>query len=147
MRLVTVIGMAIVASGSFDIYTTTRQPDGTWGFPALVIELSSAQRDARTAIRRDSLEMIFAREAGTSRDLWVATRATTDAAWGNIGLLATEPGGGAINTSFFEGSPALSWDRTMLFFFSERPVAGLPVGANPGRDLYMSTRKKLTGRQ
>jgi hypothetical protein len=131
----------------FDIYTTTRQPDGTWGFPALVVELSGAQRDARTAIRRDGLEVIFAREAGTSRDLWVATRATTEDAWGNIGVQATGPGGSAINTSFFEGSPALSWDGTTLFFFSDRPVAGLPVGATPGRDLYISTRHKFRGPQ
>ncbi len=79
--------------------------------------------------------------------MWVATRATTEDAWGNIGLQATEPGGSTINTSFFEGSPAFSRDGTTLFFFSDRPVAGLPVGASPGRDLYMSTRKKLHGRK
>jgi WD40 repeat protein len=133
--------------GDFDIYTTTRQPDGTWGFPDSVMELNTAQRDARTAIRRrDGLEVIFAREAGANRDLWVATRATTEDDWANIGLEATEPGGDVINTSFFEGSPALSWDGKTLFFFSDRPVAGLPVGVTARRDLYMSTRNKLKRR-
>ncbi len=127
--------------GDFDIYTSARQPDGTWGAPALVPELSAAQRDARVAIRRDGLEIIFAREAGSSRDLWVATRATTSEPWSNVALLATEPGGEMINTSFFEGSPALSWDGTTLLFFSDR------LGPTAGRDLYMSTRTKLTGPQ
>jgi hypothetical protein len=128
--------------GDFDIHTTTRQLDGTWGAPAIVIELSAALRDARAALRRrDGLEIIFAREAGTSRDLWMAARGSTQDPWSNIGLVTTVPGGDAINTIFFEGSPALSWDGTTLLFFSER------LGVTTGRDLYMSTRVKHTGSQ
>jgi hypothetical protein len=126
--------------GDFSIYVTTLQADGTWGFATLVPELSSPYRDTRTAIRRrDGLEMILSsgRPGGFgSQDLWVSTRATTQDLWSAPVNL-----GPTVNSPSFDGAPALSWDGTMLFFFSNRP------GGFGGRDLYMSTRTKLTGPQ
>ena len=125
--------------GDYDIYVTTLQADGTWGFATLVPELSSSYRDTRTAIRRrDGLEMILSTErpGGLGRDLWVSTRATTQDLWSAPVNL-----GPTVNSTALDGAPALSWDGTTLFFFSDRP------GGLGGMDLYMSTRTKLTGPQ
>lgn len=45
-----------------------------------------------------------------------------------------------VNSPAFDGAPALSWDGTELYFFSER--IDLP-GFAGGRDLYVSKRTKL----
>jgi len=128
--------------GDWDIYSSVLGPDGTFGPASLVVELSVAGdantgRDTRTAIRHDGLEMIFTsnRPGGAgSGDLWVATRASTQDPWSmpvNVGP--------PINTTAFEGAPALSSDGETLLFYSNRPGG---FGAN---DLYMSTRQKLHG--
>ncbi len=124
--------------GDLDIYVTELQQDGTWGPATLVPEISSPARDSRTAIRRrDGLEMILSsgRAGGLGgQDVWVSTRATTEDLWSPPVNL-----GPAINTTAFDGAPAVSWDGMTLFFFSNRP------GGFGGFDLYMSTRTKLTG--
>jgi len=38
---------------------------------------------------------------------------------------------------YVTGAPALSWDGTTLYFYSDRP------GGFGGRDLYFATRRKL----
>ncbi len=122
----------------FDIYATTRmEDDGEWGAPALVPELSSPFRDTRTTIRRDGLEMIISsgRPGGSgSEDLWVSTRASTLDPWGTPVNL-----GPVVNSPAFDGAPALSFDGSTLYFFSERP------GGYGKRDLYVTTRERLRG--
>jgi WD40 repeat protein len=128
--------------GDWDVYSSVLGPDGTFGPATLVVELSApgnanTGRDTRTAIRHDGLEMFFTsnRPGGHgSGDLWVSTRATTLDAWStpvNVGP--------TINTSNFEGAPALSSDGETLFFYSNRP------GGSGANDLYMTTRHKLHG--
>jgi hypothetical protein len=126
--------------GGFDIYVSTLQPDRTWGPGALVPELSGTGRDTRTAIRRDGLEMFissdspFGPDAVGSQDIWVSTRDTTADRWStpvNLGPL--------VNSTAFDGSPALSWDAKTLYFFSERT----DVQHFGKRDLYMVTRTRL----
>jgi len=60
------------------------------------------------------------------------------------GCPAWDPEGPVVNSPAFDGAPALSWDGTELYFFSER--TDLP-GFAGGRDLYISKRTKLTGPQ
>ena len=120
----------------FDIYATTRMgDDGEFGPAVLVPELSSPFRDTRTTIRRDGLEMILSsgRPGGSgSEDLWVSTRASTLDPWGTPVNL-----GPVVNSSAFDGAPALSFDGTTLYFFSERS------GGLGKRDLYVTTRERL----
>ena len=120
----------------WDIYATTRMgDDGEFGPAVLVPELSSPFRDTRTTIRRDGLEMIISsgRPGGSgSEDLWVSTRASTLDLWGTPVNL-----GPVVNSSAFDGAPALSFDGTTLYFFSERP------GGLGKRDLYVTTRERL----
>jgi hypothetical protein len=123
--------------GLEDIYASTLQADGRFGQGVLVRELSSPFRDTRTAIRRDGLEIFLStgRPGGVgSEDIWVATRATTLDPW-----LAPVPLGPVVNSPYFDGGPALSFDGTELYFMSERP------GGFGGRDLYVSTRARLRG--
>lgn len=120
----------------FDIYATTRMgDDDAWGPPALVPELSSPFRDTRTTIRRDGLEMIMStgRPGGVgSEDLWVSTRGSTLDPWSAPVNL-----GETVNSTAFDGAPALSFDGTTLYFFSER------AGGFGKRDLYVTTRARL----
>ena len=132
----------------WDIYATTRMGDDEpFGAPVLVPELSSPFRDTRTAIRRDGLEMIISsgRPGGAgSEDLWVSTRASTLDAWSTpVNLDADSLALGrppVVNSTAFDGAPALSFDGTTLYFFSERP------GGFGKRDLYVTTRERLHGR-
>src|SRR5436190_14317335 len=123
----------------FDIYASTRTGDeGAFGPPVLVSELSTPFRDTRTAIRRDGLEMILSsgRPGGVgSEDLWVSTRASTLDPWSTPVNL-----GAVVNTTAFDGGPALSFDGTTLYFHSNRP------GGAGGNDLYVTTRTRLRGR-
>jgi hypothetical protein len=121
--------------GDFDIYVSMLRRDGVFGRPALAWELDSPQRDTRTAIRRDGLEMFITsgRPGGFGAlDVWVSTRETTQDAWStpvNVGP--------RINTAAAEGGPALSCDGTTMYFYSTRP------GGFGGRDLYATTRTEL----
>jgi hypothetical protein len=121
--------------GAEDIYASTLRPDQTFGPAVLVVELSTPFIDQQTAIRRDGLEMILAsNRSGTlgGSDLWVATRASTSDPWSTPRNL-----GSVINGAATDGAPALSFDGTELYFFSNRP------GGLGGFDVYVSTRGKL----
>src|SRR5438093_10167976 len=120
----------------FDIYASTRIGDeGAFGPPVLVQELSTPFRDTRTAIRRDGLEIFLSsgRPGGVgNEDLWVSTRASTLDPWSTPVNL-----GAVVNTTAFDGGPALSVDGTTLYFHSNRP------GGVGGHDLYVTTRTRL----
>jgi WD40-like Beta Propeller Repeat len=127
--------------GDFDIYQSTRVGDeGEFGPAVLVPELSGPGRDTRTAIRRDGLEIFLSSDVKGriggigSQDIWVSTRATTLDPWSTPVNL-----GPTVNSTAFDGAPALSFDGTTLYFFSERP------GGFGKRDLYVTTRARLGG--
>lgn len=125
--------------GGNDIYASTLGPDGTFGSPLLIRELSSASDDQRPAIRRDGLEMFLAsNRSGTlgQQDIWVATRASTSEPWS--APIHLGPG---VNTVNAEGGPALSFDGTALYFSSaNRPGT---VGDEGRFDIWVATRVKL----
>jgi hypothetical protein len=123
--------------GGVDIYASTLRVDGTFGPAINVKELNSTSNDDRVAIRRDGLEIFVStdRPGGVgSQDIWVATRATTLDPWS-----PPVPLGPVVNSPYYDGGPALSFDGTELYFFSEKP------GGFGGRDLYVSTRARLRG--
>ncbi len=158
-----------------DIYVSTCTADldscnrqQLWSPAVYLPQLSSPVRDTRTAIRRrDGLEMILSTgRPGSlpSENLWVSTRASTqDQNWLppvpiNCSWLVPMPCpdwapiGPLVNSSAFDGGPALSWDGTELYFFRARPDLASNVGCQDTltsgpvcRDLYVSKRTKLTG--
>src|SRR2546425_9222188 len=130
-----------------------RRPPRSTLFPYTTLFRSSPYRDTRTAIRRDGLEIflssgrpgddVVGHSAG-SEDLWVSTRATTSDVWSpplNLNLVNQQLGGPAINSAAFDGAPALSFDGTTLYFFSERT----DLGGFGKRDLYVTSRTRLGG--
>jgi hypothetical protein len=130
-------------STNYHIYASTmNEEDGTFGPGVLVRELNCfppdcvVQRDSRTTIRRDGLEIIFGswqRPGGFGKqDLWVSTRKDTEDPWSKPVNL-----GPTINTTNNEGGLALSRDGTTLCFHSDRPNG---VGL---LDLYVTTRERL----
>lgn len=127
-----------------------------WSSPVYAAELNSpGYRNTKTAIRlRDGLEMIVtSNRPGTigGLDMWVATRASAQDVWSvpiNLNQdnldKCSQMGIGpcpAVNTTVNDGAAALSWDGATLMFYSNR------TGGSGGNDLWMSTRKKLTGQQ
>jgi len=121
--------------GDFDIYVSTLQDDETFGPVCLVPELSSPLRDTRTAIRRDGLEIFITSNRALGQgllDLWVATRESTSEPWSTPVNL-----GSTVNSALNDGAPALSFDGTTLYFYSNRP------GGLGGNDLQVATRTKL----
>jgi hypothetical protein len=123
--------------GDFDIYqTTTTDEDletAVWGPGVLVPELSSPARDTRTFVRRDGREVFITtnRTGGVGGlDIWVATREDSSDLWSapvNPGL--------PLNRAADDGSPALSRDGRILYFFSTRP------GGFGGRDIWFTVRE------
>lgn len=133
--------------GGDDIYVSTRGPDGAFGSVVLVAELSSASQDRAPDIgRRGGLEIFFSSDRpGThgGLDIWRSTRESTSDAWSpptNLGPL--------VNSAVPETSPALSADRTTLYFQSARPGGSGPCMTPPGScvlDLWFTTREKRRG--
>lgn len=121
-------------AGSFDIYVSELQPDGSWGPATMIAELSTSFNELRPTVRPDGIEMFFDsdRPGGTGmRDVWTSRRDSIFSPWS-----APEPLGPAINTSAQDGFPSLSSDGRSLIFTSNRP------GGPGGSDLYLSTRDK-----
>jgi len=124
--------------GDRDVWMAARSWDGVFTPPVNVTELNSPASDSRPGVRRDGLEIFFTSQrpgsvplnAVPSSDLWTAVRSSTLDSWSppiNVG---------ALNTTAAEAAPALSKDRTALYFNSDRP------GGFGGLDLYVSHRVK-----
>jgi hypothetical protein len=119
--------------GTFDIYESTQNADGSFRNAVLNKELSTAAWDERAmTIRSDGLEMIFTsnRPGGFGGlDLWVSRRVNRQVPW-------TEPVnlGPTVNSAFDDHGSALSRDGLTLFFSSNRP-GGSGLG-----DLWMTMR-------
>lgn len=121
--------------GRTDIYASTRTSDDEpFGSAVLVAELSSSERDAGLAIRRDGLEMFLGSDRpgsiDDSFDVWVSTRANTTDPWSTPVNL-----GPTVNSAHGDSRVALSFDATELYIISDR--------AEPGNlDIWMATRER-----
>jgi WD40 repeat protein len=123
--------------GLSDIYESQLQPDGLFGPPALVSELSSPGFfEIRPSVRFDGLEVIFTRASGTpvNGDLWVSTRRSLHDAWSTPRML-----GAPINTPFNDHHAYIAGDRETLYFSSNRPNGS---STEPNYDIYVTTRTK-----
>ncbi len=126
-------GSSRTGLGAADIYVSEQLADGSFAPATLVPELSSPLNENDPSLRHDGLEIIFQSNRtgsnGIALDLWVATRASTLAAWSTPVNL-----GSTINTVSAEQNPYLSADGATLFFASDR------AGGAGGVDLYTGTR-------
>jgi hypothetical protein len=158
-----------ISTCSADITTCNTQ--GLWDQGTPVNALNSLFRDTRTAIRHDGLEMFLSSgrpSSLASENLWVSTRPAVTADQGN--WLTPEPvncdakavcapwnpEGPLVNSDAFDGSPALSWDGTELYFFVSSPALFNTTSCTEGsaqespnsvpacRDLYVIKRTYIT---
>ena len=125
-------------AGSFDIYASALQQDGTFSAPAAVAELNSSLSDVMPTIREDGLELyLTSNRSGTmgSADIWTSVRAATTEPW--PALVNVEA---PVNGTAGEQRGSTFGDATELYFFSGR--AGATGGS--GTDLYRATRTRTT---
>jgi hypothetical protein len=131
-------------SGCRDMYSSTLGENGEFTPAIPVAELNTVFEDEQPAIRRDGLEMFFTSNrdqpgtgclgpgAATGSDIFVTRRASTSDPWGPPDNLE-----GPVNTAGAEARPALSFDGTSLYFYSDAP------GGSGSTDLFVSTRTEL----
>jgi WD40-like Beta Propeller Repeat len=120
----------------FDVYASVVGEDGYFGLGEVVPAFSSTGRDTRIFLRRDGLEVFITsdRAGGQSNiDIWTSTRETLSEQW-PIPVDVPSP----VNSACDDGSPWLSRDGTVLYFFSNR--ADLGCGT---RDIWYTTREKI----
>ncbi len=114
------------ASGGFD-----------WSPPMNIgAEVNSAFEDTAPHLSSDGLALYFSSTRPESQgleDLWVSRRPNRHAPWGAAANL-----GPAINTPANERSPALSRNRRLLFFATDR------AGGAGGFDIWLSWRPDPT---
>jgi hypothetical protein len=130
--------------GCRDMYSSTLGHDREFTPAVPLAELNTEFEDEQPAIRRDGLEMFFVSNRDdpraaclgpgvvTGTDLYVSTRVSTSEPWGPPRNLGTP-----VNTAGGEGRPAISFDGTRLYFYSDGH------GGSGSTDLFVSTRTEL----
>jgi len=130
-------------SGGRDLWLTTRATTSDpWGEPAnLGPVVNSSAHEMAPSISANGLELYFSgwgyvfRPGGYGNaDIWVTTRPTKDALWGEPVNL-----GPVVNSSYAERQPNISADGLWLFFQSNR-TGGFGQG-----DIWMTTRPTPEG--
>jgi len=102
---------------NMDIYVSAQFPDGSFGPPAKVSELSTAADDRMPNVSRDGLEMVFVSSRTDlpgvhgALDVFVSRRASTSEPWSTPVNL-----GPNVNTAAAETRPSLSADGERLYF-------------------------------
>ena len=125
-------------SGAYDIWMTTRATiDFEWSSPVnLGPKVNSSAGESSAHPSADGLSLFFHsyRSGGQgNRDLWVATRPTTDDEWGSPTNL-----GPKINSPDLEINPSISSNCLWLFFSSNRSG-----GYNGIMELYVTMRPTI----
>lgn len=123
-------------TGDSDIYMSESR-GGVFGAAQLVPGVNSTASDGQPNVRRDGLEIFFfSNRPGTlgGTDIYGATRSNPMSSWGTPVNL-----GQNVNTAYAESRPSLSWDATVLYFGSTRPLG------DGDADTYVSYRARLDG--
>jgi Tol biopolymer transport system component len=102
---------------NMDLYVSRQQPDGTWGPPAKIVELSTPADDRMPNVSRDGLMMVFVSNrtdlpgAIGGLDVYVSTRTSTADPWSTPRNLGPD-----VNSVEAESRPSLSADGLRLYF-------------------------------
>ena len=128
--------------GEADIWMTTRKTKADpWGNPVnLGLTVNSPAREHAPSISADGLSLYFSsnRPGGYGlQDLWVTTRETKSAPWGEPVNL-----GPTVNSQAREHAPSISTDGLELYFSGlwEFPESPRPGGSGKA-DIWVTTRK------
>ena len=125
-------------AGNMDVWVSTRASrTDPWSAPVCVSELSSAANDQGAAPSPTQLDMVFSSDRdGTvgdprSLDIYLATRASTSAAWGTPAALD------GANSHRTDGDARLVAGGLELYLSSNRT-------GRDGTDFYLATRSATT---
>ena len=132
---------AIIALALLPVFAFSQNNDSTpnvvAGFSVqnMGATLNSADNDISPVISPSGLSLYFTSNRAEGQglnDIWVAQRATLNAAWGAQTPVKV------VNTSSADAMTSISLDGRSMFLVSSRP------GGMGGRDLYLSTRNDPT---
>jgi len=126
--------------GQADLWVTTRKTKADpWGSPVnLGPTVNSPAGDKAPSISADGLSLYFSsgRSGGCGgQDLWVTTRKTKSAPWGEPVNL-----GPTVNSAANEHAPSISADDLTLYFAEQPDKLERPGGSGNG-DIWVTTRK------
>jgi hypothetical protein len=134
--------------GSFDLFQSTMQPDGTFGPAEEVagINLNTANLEQEPSVSHNGRELYFSTNrpgsqpdpitGNPSRDIWVSTRESTRDPWSEPQPVTV------LNSPFVDGRPWLSWNGLGIYFYSARPG-----NVSQRFDIWMATREKVPARE
>lgn len=106
-----------------------------FGAPVLVPGVNTAEDDSAPTLTADEKTIYFTRVNGPDFDIYVATRADRNAAFGTAQPV---PG---VNANGFEGDPFVTTDGKLFFMSSVRTAPGTLGSA----DIFFATRDAITG--
>jgi Tol biopolymer transport system component len=144
MECITTDGLELFLStnadgyGRYDIYVSTRATtEEDWGpLVNLGPKVNTPDDDGLATISADGLSLYFhsfSRPGGLGLgDIWVTTRPSTDASWGDPIHL-----GPPVNSAASEGAGSISIDGLEFYFFSSRSGA---YASHSAWDLWSTTR-------
>jgi Tol biopolymer transport system component len=118
-------------AGGWDIWAAARvSPSSSFGLPAPVSEVNSAEEDTGADLSSNGLMLFFAsgRAGGLGgSDLWYASRSSSSDPFDAPVHISTP------NSDVWDADPAVSLDRLTLYFASRR-------GGSGDRNLWMAVR-------
>ncbi|MCK6694611.1 MAG: OmpA family protein [Thermoanaerobaculia bacterium] len=116
-----------------NFYSSTRQPDGTWGKAEYLEGVNTTQNEGAQTISADGSWLVFT-ACNRRND---GSQGSCDLYWSqlkNDTWTKPTPFSNAINSVDWDAQPSISPDGKTLFFSSTRP------GGQGGKDLWFTTR-------
>jgi len=116
-----------------NFYSSTRQPDGSWGKAAFLEGVNTTQNEGAQTISADGSWLVFT-ACNRRND---GSQGSCDLYWSqqkNDAWTKPAPFSNAINSTDWDAQPSISPDGKTLFFSSTRP------GGQGGKDLWFTSR-------
>lgn len=117
-----------------NFYSSTRQPDGSWGEAEYLEGVNTTQNEGAQTISADGSWLVFT-ACNRRND---GSQGSCDLYWSQLKndvWTKPTPFSNAINSAEWDAQPSISPDGKMLFFSSTRP------GGQGGKDLWFTTRQ------
>lgn len=117
-----------------NFYSSTRQPDGSWGEAEYLEGVNTTQNEGAQTISADGSWLVFT-ACNRRND---GSQGSCDLYWSqlkNEAWTKPTPFSNAINSADWDAQPSISPDGKTLFFSSTRP------GGQGGKDLWFTTRQ------
>jgi hypothetical protein len=120
--------------GGFDIYSSTRRADGSYGTAQAVSELNTTGQDSNPVVTQDGLTIYWGsdRNGAAARHIWTATRASTADPFSNLAVVPE------LNSSYVDYPTWISSDGCHIYITTTRP------GGPGAQDIWEAMRPPIT---